>query len=139
MFDFGCVVWDNTTNANMTRLVKLQKRVARMILKADFMKPSEQFFKELNWLPFPKHVRYHTCLMVYESISGQAPEYISSLLRYDSDHHERQSRSTTLDLLHVPRSHSTNFDRAFEVQGQKLWNSLRADIRNNTSIKRFKS
>ena len=48
VFDFGCVVWGNTTNANLTRLVKklieksrecqnhkpqpkLQKRAARMI------------------------------------------------------------------------------------------------------------
>ena len=37
VFDFGCVVWGNTTNANLTRLVKLQKRAARMILKVDFM------------------------------------------------------------------------------------------------------
>ena len=50
VFDFGCVVWDNTTNANLTRLVKLQKRAAR-ILKADTMTLSEQLFKELNWLP----------------------------------------------------------------------------------------
>ena len=62
VFDFGCVVWGNTTNANLTKLVKLQKRAARMILKADFMTPSEQLFKELNWLPFPKRVQYHTCL-----------------------------------------------------------------------------
>ena len=58
MFDFGCVVWGNTTNANLTRLVKLQKRAARMILKVDFMRPSEQLFKELNRLPFPQRVQY---------------------------------------------------------------------------------
>ena len=138
MFDFGCVVWGNTANANLTRLVKLQKRAARMIMKADFMTPSEQLFKELNWLSFPKRAQCHTCLTVYKSISGQTPEYISSLLTYVSDHHERQTRSTTLDLLHVARSHSTNFDRAFSVQCPKLWNSLPADIRNSTSINRFK-
>ena len=121
----------NTTNANLTRLVKLQKRAARMILKADFMTPSEQLFKELNWLPFPKRVQYHTCLMVYKIISGQAPKYVS-------EHHERQTRSTVLDLLHISRSHSAYFDRAFSVQGPKLWNSLPADIRNSTSINRFK-
>ena len=48
VFDFGCVVWGNTTNANLTRLVKHQKQATRMILKADFMTPSEQLFKELN-------------------------------------------------------------------------------------------
>ena len=101
VFDFGCVIWGNTTNANLTRLVKLQKRAARMILKADFTTPSEQLFKELNWLPFPKRVQYHICLTVYKSISGQAPEYISSLLTYVSNHHERQTRSSTLELLHV--------------------------------------
>ena len=56
VFDFGCVVWGNTINANLTRLLKLQKRAAWTILKADFMIPSEQLFKELNWLPFPKRV-----------------------------------------------------------------------------------
>ena len=92
LFDFGCVVWGNTTNANLTRLLKLQKRAVRMILKADFMTPSEQLFKELNWLPFPKRVQHHTCLMVYKSITGQAPEYISSILTHVPEHHERRNR-----------------------------------------------
>ena len=94
VFDFGCVVWGNTTNANLTRLVKLQKRAARMILKADFMTPSEQLFKELNWLPFPKRVQYHTCLMVYKSITGQASEYIPSMLTLVPEHQVNSSRFT---------------------------------------------
>ena len=75
VLDFGCVVWGNacTTNAKLTRLVKLQKRATDMTLKADFMTPSKQLFKELNLLPFPKRVQYHPCLMVYKSISGQVP------------------------------------------------------------------
>ena len=141
MFDFGCEAWGNTSNANLTRLVKLQKRAARMILETDFMTASEQLFKVQNWLPFPKRVQYHTCLMVYtcKSITGQAPEYIPSMLTYVSEHYERQTRLTVLDLLHIPRSHSAYFDRAFSVQGPNLWNSLPADIRNSTSINRFKS
>ena len=137
-FDFGCVVWGNTTNANLTRLVKLQKRAAKMVLKADFMTPSEQLFKELTWLPFPKRIQYHTCLMVYKSITGQAPKYVSSMLTYVSEHHERQTRSTVFDLLHISRSHSAYFDRAFSVQGPKLWNSLAADNKNSTTIDSFK-
>ena len=60
------------------------------------------------------------------------------MLTYVSEHHERQTRSTVLDLLHIPRSHSAYFDRVFSIQGPKLWNSLPADIRNSTSINRFK-
>ena len=139
VFDYGCVVWGNTTNANTTRLVKLQKRAARIILKADFMTPYKQLFKDLNWLAFPKRVQYHTCLMVYKGINGLAPEYISSMLSYVSEQHERHTRSIALDLLHIPRSHSSFFGRAFSVQGPKLWNSLLADIRNSTSVNRFES
>ena len=84
-----------------------------MILNADFMAPSEQLFKELNWLPCPKRVLYHTCLMVYESITGQVPEYIASMLTYVSEQHERQTRSTALDLLYIHRSHLAYFDTAF--------------------------
>ena len=73
VFDYGCVVWGNTTHANVTRLVKLQKRAARIILKADFLTPSEQLFKKLNWLKFPKRAQYHTCLVVYKGINGSAP------------------------------------------------------------------
>ena len=133
------LVWGNTTHANLTRLVKLQKRAAQIILKADFLTPSEQLFKKLNWLTFPKRVQYHTCLMVYKGINGSAPEYISSMLTYVSEKHERHTRSTALDLLHIPRTHTSFFDRAFSVQGPKLWNSLPADIRNSPTVNRFKS
>ena len=94
--------------------------------------------RELNWLPFPKRVQYHTCLMLYKRITEQAPECISSMLTYVSEHHERQTKLTVLDLLHIPRSHSAYFDRAFSVQGPKLGNSLPAEIRNSTSINGFK-
>ena len=57
-----------------------------IFMKADLITPSEQLFKELNWLPFTKWVQYHTCVMVYKSITGKAPEYISSILTYVSEH-----------------------------------------------------
>ena len=43
IFDFCCMIWGNTTIANQSRLVKLQKRAA--ILKAYILTHSEQMFK----------------------------------------------------------------------------------------------
>ena len=104
-------VFGNITNA-------LQERAARMILKADFMTPSEQLFKELNWLPFPKRVQYHTCLMVYKSDTGQTPEYISSMCMSRNTMRGKAGQQLSI------RSHSAHFDSAFSVPGPKLWNSL---------------
>ena len=42
---------------------------------------------------------------------------ISSLLTYVSEHHERHTRSAASDSLHIPRSHSSYYDKAFSVQG----------------------
>ena len=70
------------------------KEVGKIFLQIKFtvilMAAWEGLKKELNWLPFPKRDQCYTCLTVYESITRQAPEYISSLLTYVSDHHERQ-------------------------------------------------
>ena len=45
LFDYGCMIWGRTTTTNINRLVKLQKRAARIILNADFMTPSEKCLK----------------------------------------------------------------------------------------------
>ena len=58
------------------------------------------------------------------------------MLTYVSEQHERH---TALDLLHIPRSHSSFFDRSFSVQDPKLRNRLPVDIRNRDSVDKFKN
>ena len=70
----------------MNRLLKLQKRAARKILQAEFMTPSNQIFQEISWLTFSQRIQYHTCAMVYKSLNGQAPEYLTNLLTSSETH-----------------------------------------------------
>ena len=91
-----CSLCGNTTNTNLTRLAKLQKRAARMSLKADFMTPPEQLLKELNWLPFLKRVQYHTCLEVYKNITGQASEGLVLAAWHISPQCSRMSRNNMI-------------------------------------------
>ena len=41
LLDYGCNTWGTTSSSNIERLSKLQKRAARIILKADFATPSK--------------------------------------------------------------------------------------------------
>ena len=53
MFDYGCIIWGRCTKTNINRLIKLQKRAARIILQADFYTSSQSMFCELKlvgWL-----------------------------------------------------------------------------------------
>ena len=47
IFDYGCMLWGQCSAYNINRLLKLQKRAARINLHADFMTPSKEMFLEL--------------------------------------------------------------------------------------------
>ena len=71
IFDYGCMIWGQCSAYNINRLLKLQKRAARIILQADFMPPSKEMFQELGWLTFTQRVQYHICVMVFKSLNSQ--------------------------------------------------------------------
>ena len=107
IMDYGCMIWGRCSKQNTHRILKLQKRAARIILKADITTPSKTLFSELNWLTFPQRVQYHTCTMVYKALNGLAPEYISDVFTKVSESHMRNLRSVDNDLLRVPCSRTT--------------------------------
>ena len=48
----------NCSSTLEDKLVKFQKRAARVILDCDLYTPSSELFKELNWQTFPERVTY---------------------------------------------------------------------------------
>ena len=104
IFDYGCLIWGGNTTAQSNRLVKLQKRAARIILRVDIMTPSESMFSELKWLSFPKRIQYHVSIMMYKSLNNLAPDYMSDLFNKVSESHSRNLRSVSNDLLSIPLS-----------------------------------
>lgn len=138
IFDYGCMIWGRCSNANIYRLLKLQKRAARIVLSADFMTPSRTMFAELNWLTFPKRIEYHTCVMIYKAQNDLAPEYISNLFTKISDVHDRNLRCVNNDLLRVPKSRTSYYENSFTVSGAKLWNELPLNMRTIRSLNSFK-
>ena len=101
----------NTTAANIERLSKLQKRAARIILRADFMTPSTIMFDRLEWLSVPKRLMYNKAVLTYKALNNLAPAYISGLLKPVSETHTRSLRSSENGLLSVPRSRTALYDR----------------------------
>ena len=50
LIDYGSVVWGLTSMSNLERILKVQKRAAKIILKTDIRTPSLGMFEELGWL-----------------------------------------------------------------------------------------
>ena len=100
------------------------------------MTPSLKMFQELGWLHFPKRVKYHTFVMVFKALNGQAPEGLSDLLIKSEQ--IKNLRSNDKETLKVPFSKTAYYGRSFSVNGAKLWNSLSLYLRQSTNINSFK-
>ena len=101
--DYCCTIWGNTTADSINAVVKFQKRAARLILDRDFDAPSAEHFAELDWKIFPERVKFQKAIMMFKSMNNLAPPYIDKLFQHTNEIHNRNLRSTTEDLLYVPK------------------------------------
>ncbi|MCG8046530.1 MAG: reverse transcriptase domain-containing protein [Candidatus Thiodiazotropha endolucinida] len=139
IIDYGSITWAGTSATNLERILKLQKRAARIILHADFNTPSSTMFTELGWQPVHTRLKYNKAVFIYKALNGLTPEYITSLLKPVAETHDRHLRSSVNGNLAVPRSRTSLYDRSFAVTAPRLWNSLPISLRNSPSLGAFKT
>ncbi|MCG7875530.1 MAG: reverse transcriptase family protein [Candidatus Thiodiazotropha endolucinida] len=139
LIDYGSVTWSGASSTNLDRILKLQKRAARIILRADFDTPSATMFKELGWQPINKRLMYNKAVLTYKALNDLTPDYISNLLKPVSDTQSRTLRSSVNGTLAIPRSRTSLYDGAFSTSAPRLWNSLPISVRNATSLNSFKN
>ena len=66
------VVWSSCDKHFLNRVLKLQKRVARIILDADSQASSE-LFNKLKWIPFYEQAKIAKCCIIYKRLQGHVP------------------------------------------------------------------
>ena len=81
---------------NMQKILKLQKRAARVILGADTKANRVQLFRKLDWVLFYHEAKVNRSFMVYKRLSGGCPSYMSQMLITYADISERP---TDMDYL----------------------------------------
>ena len=77
--------------------------------------------------------------MMYKALNGMTPEYITHLFKKTSVAHNRQLRSVGNDMLSIPRTKTSYYDRSFTVDGAKQWNELPINIKHSPSLLSFKN
>ena len=71
LFEYCCTVWGNTKNENLLRLLRMQKRCARLILDASVSDNSVQRFSKLGWIPVDNITRLRKLCMMHKIINGK--------------------------------------------------------------------
>ena len=137
--DYCCVIWGNCSSLQEQKLIRFQKRAARLILDKDFNTPSSDLFRELNWMTFPDRVQYQKAVLMFKIFNGLAPAYLYEMFTLTTSIHDRSLRSSTNSQIYSPRPNTEFFRRSFSYSGSIIWNKLPLCVRNAQSVVAFKS
>jgi hypothetical protein len=109
LIDYCCVVWGNCSNEGLNRILKLQKRTARLILDQDPIAPSEPLFKQLGWITIEQRIKYHKYLLVSKCLKNEAPVYLKNKIQYLSDRNPYSFRNVVSEKLQIPKAKNLTF------------------------------
>jgi hypothetical protein len=136
---YGSTVWSACSRENLERVLRLQKRAARVILDADMRANSAELFKKLNRLPFFCEVKIQMCVLTHKRLYGECPAYIKEMLRVNSDIHNRSSRYGSINIVCPRFKRETEGGRTFSVRMSRIWNSLPNELKSIQNINIFRS
>ena len=121
------------------KVQRLQNRAARIILdNYDFSINSSQLVTELGWLNVRQRRDYFTSILVYKSLNGLLPAYMSDMFSFVRDFNERPTRSAFTNNLYIPKVNKTLFRQSLLVNGPVIWNSLPNAIQEARTLNVFK-
>ena len=124
------------------RLQRVQNTCVRLICGGSKFSRITPLLRDLHWLPVRQRISFKILLIVYKALIGQAPGYITELLKIKSHKHTHNLRCSQDTLLLQTPSCKTKLtlgDRAFACAAPKLWNNLPLEIRKSPSLNNFKS
>jgi hypothetical protein len=79
-FDYCSTIWVKEKGKEINKLLKIQKRAARIILHQSIKTASAPLFKELQWLTFNHRYIYNLAVLIYKALNDLTPSYVKELL-----------------------------------------------------------
>ena len=78
--------WGICSKENQTKIIKIQKKAARLLLEAPTLTPSKHMFQQLKWLLFDEIVKFKQVSLVYKAVNGNAPQSIQTMFTNIKDY-----------------------------------------------------
>ena len=142
VLEYGSVIWGDFYVGITERLLKQQKRAARIILdvKKPTDTPSADLFAKLNWLSFDKRIILQRGTLVYKCLNNLAPDYLCNIFTKLKDARSRITRAFTNDKLALQRKFRLAVgQKSFLYRGTHLWNSLPLEITKSNDLNNFRT
>ena len=136
LMEYCDIVWSNADNTILQRLLRLQKRGARIILQKKIREDrTANLYCELGWVSLFERWNFHKCLSVFKCLNGIYPSYLRRLFSYNSDVHHYNTRNRA--NLHMVKITSKSGYRSFAYSAAKLFNNLDYATKRSLTLKEF--
>ena len=73
-------MWTSCSNNDLKRILRLQKRSARLNLGVCSRSRTVENFKKFKCLPFYDDAKINKCVLLRKALQGESPMYINDLL-----------------------------------------------------------
>ena len=128
---FGC------PQKHISRLQQVQHALARVVMQQAYRSSSStELLKQLHWLPIEWRIRFKLATSTYKVLHTGHPPYLTDLLQYHKS--SVSTRSSTSQLLAIPRHNLSFGSRSFCVSAPRIWNSLTTQIRQCQTLATFR-
>src|SRR6218665_900548 len=130
--DHSCSVLFGLPLGLIGRLDRFFNLLPALIIIPKYASVSAYMRDVLHWLPVSQRILYRISALVWRSVTGCAPSYLTDLCRPVSDLASRRAlRSSARGELLVPRARSALIKQrgAFSVIGPSTWNELPLTLR----------
>ena len=128
---YADVVWGSVSPSEMSALQRLQDRALSIVKNA--------IVKDVwpaRWLSVEGLIRYDRLVMMYKILHKICPESLWGKYQQRSECSAYRTRNI-LDL-HIPRLNLEFTKMGFHYSGLKAWNDIPIDLREISSLHRFK-
>ena len=120
----------------MKRLQSAQHALARVILQQRSRARSTPLMQQCHWLPIVWRIRFKLATLAYKALhTGRLP-HLADLIQLHTT--PKSTRSSSSQLLFVPRHNLSFGSRAFCVSAPNVWNTLPLHIRQSQSLSGFR-
>jgi len=125
------------SQANISRLQRVQNILARVVVRAPWTVSSLDIRRDLHWLPVSQRITFKLCFNYSPHLENTL--HCPSSVPVRTNHPPRALRSSNTNLLARPTGITSNFtSRAFSVSAPSAWNSLPTHIRSLDKLSTFK-
>ena len=129
--DYCNALYWGIIDKNLHQLQLIQNAAAKAVLGLYKHDSLGNTLKKLHWLPVQQRIEFKILLIVFKCLNSMGPEYLQSMLSYRC--------VNTTPVLIEPRTSTSLGDRAFQIVGPRLWNSLPDHAKTCNTLLSFKT